>query len=103
MRRNRHERGEGQLGCIVGVIFLLLALFIAYKFIPLKVKAADLAQMTVDEARSAGTHDDDRIKTNILNQAQELGLPVTEEDIEVNRGRSYIKVDVKYMVPVVLP
>ena len=103
MRRNRRERGEGQIGCIIGVIFLLLAIFIAYKFIPVKVKAADLGQTVVDEARSAGTHDDDRIIKNIVSKAEELGLPVTEEDVEINRNRTFIKVDVTYVVLVELP
>ena len=37
MRRNRRERGEGQLGCLVGLIFLALGVFIAFKMVPVKV------------------------------------------------------------------
>ena len=40
MRRNRREKGEGQLGCLVGLIILALAVFVAWKMVPIKVKAA---------------------------------------------------------------
>ena len=37
MSRNRRERGEGQLGCLVGLVLLLIAGLIAYRLIPVKV------------------------------------------------------------------
>src|SRR5689334_3999764 len=76
MRRRRHEAGEGQAGCLVGLIFLLIAIFIAYKMVPVKVKAADLRQTVVDEAKSAGSHGDDQIRKQILLKAQDDHLPV---------------------------
>ena len=104
MRRSRRgEAGEGQAGCLVGLVFLFIAIFIAYKMIPVKVKAAELRQAVVDDAKSAGTHNDERITKQILAKAQETGLPVTEDDITVNRNANEIKVDVEYTVPVVFP
>lgn len=103
MRRNLRERGEGQLGCIFGLIIMLLALFIAYKVIPVKVKAADLRQTVVDEAKSAGTHDDKLILKSILTKAEELNLPVSEDSVSIQRRASNIYVDVNYTVPIVFP
>jgi len=102
MRRNR-ERGEGQLGCVIGLLFLLVAIFIAYKMIPVKVKAADLRQTVVDEAKSAGIHDDGYILREILRKAEELELPVTKDNVEIRRHANEIKVEVHYTVPVVFP
>ena len=34
MRRNRRELGEGQFGCLVGVILLLIGVFIAFTLSP---------------------------------------------------------------------
>ena len=42
MRRFRSQRGEGQLGCVVGLVLLLVGVFVAYKMVPIKVKAAEL-------------------------------------------------------------
>lgn len=103
MRRNRRERGEGQLGCVVGLLFLLIAIFIAYKLIPVKVKAADMRQTVVNEAKSAGIHDDGYILRAILAKADELDLPVARENIALRRHQNEIRVDVYYTVPVEFP
>jgi predicted membrane protein len=103
MRMSRRERGESQLGCLVGVILLGVAIFIAWKMIPVKVKAAELRQTVVDEAKSAGTHSDDRIRGAILAKAREDNLPVTEDDIKIVRGSGEITVTVTYTIPIEFP
>lgn len=103
LRNRRGQRGEGQFGCLVGLIVLLVAAVLAYKMIPVKVKAADLRDTIVDEAKSAGQHDEKVIMRNILQKAKELNFPVTEENIKINRKSTYIIIDVNYVVPVDLP
>jgi hypothetical protein len=103
MRMSRRERGESKLGCLVGLIVLGLAIFVAWKMIPAKVKAAELRQTVVDEAKSAGTHNDERIKAAILAQAREDNLPVTEENITIVRSSGEITVTVVYTIPIVFP
>jgi hypothetical protein len=103
MVRNRRERGEGQLGCVVGLIVLALAILVAYKMIPVKVKTAELRQTIIDEAKSAGTHDDGRILKSIVQKAQDLNLPVTEKDVDIARRSDAIRVEVKYTVPINFP
>ena len=97
------QKGEGNLGCIVGLIFLALAIFVAYKMIPVKVKNAELRQVITDEAKSAGTHNDENIRAAILYKAKENGLPVTEENIKITRAAQEITVDVNYTVPIEFP
>ena len=101
--RLRRERGEGQLGCIVGLIILAIAIFVAYKMIPVKVKAAELRQTVIDEAKAAGTHNDEKIRDFILNKARENNLPVTENNISIVRSQGEITVDVDYTVPIDFP
>lgn len=103
MRRNRRELGEGQGGCIVGLIFFLGMIFIAWKVVPVKVKAAELRQVVVDEAKSAGTHKDERIRKAILHKAEELELPVESDNISIRRQANEIKVEVDYVVPIEFP
>lgn len=103
MLRNRHERGEGQMGCLVGLVLLLIAGLVAYKMIPIKVKAAELRGTVVDYAKSAGQHNDAQIKRAILQKAENLGLPVGERDIEISRRAGTIRVRAKYVVPVEFP
>ena len=103
MRVSRRERGEGNFGCLVGLIFLALAIFVAYKMIPVKVKNAELRQVVVDEAKSAGSHRDDVIMKTILAKAAENQLPVGEDDVKITRVASEITVDVTYVVPIEFP
>ena len=100
MRVRRGERGEGRLGCLVGLIFLAIAVFIAWKVIPIKVRAAELRQVVVDEAKAAGTHNNDQIKGAIMMKVHDTGLPVTEDDVKITRANSQITVDVEYDVPI---
>jgi hypothetical protein len=103
MLRNRRERGEGQLGCLVGLIVLALGVFIAWKMVPVKIKAAEVRAVVVDEAKSAGSHNDKVIMNNILSKAREDNLPITENDVKIQRANSQITVEVNYVVPVEFP
>jgi len=103
MSRNRWQRGEGQIGCLIGLVVLLIAGLIAYRLIPVKVRAAELRDTVIDESKSAGQHNDKQIKEAILYKARQLELPVNEQDVVVKRSASYIKIDVQYTVPVEFP
>src|SRR5258708_30875594 len=98
MRKSRRERGESQFGCLIGLMLLGLAIFVAWKMIPAKVKGAELRQTVVDEAKSAGTHNDERIRAAILAKAREDELPVTENNIRIVRGQGEITVTVTYTI-----
>lgn len=103
MRRFRSQRGEGQLGCVVGLLVLLAAIFVAYKMVPVKVKAAELRGEVVDEAKSAGVRSDEQIARNILRTAEANNLPVSKEDIQITRTANTIRVEVNYTVPIEFP
>lgn len=101
--RNSRERGEGQLGCIVGLILLVIGVFVAYKVIPVKVKSAEIRQEVVDDAKSAGMMNDERIRAAILAKAREDNLPITDDSIKISRGANQITVTVDYVVPIEFP
>jgi type III secretion system FlhB-like substrate exporter len=103
MRNHRGQRGEGNAGCLIGLIVLALVGYLAYKMIPVKVKAADLKQTVTDEAKMAGSHGDSVIVNQILATARKNQLPVTEDNIKINRSSAEITVDVDYDVPIDFP
>lgn len=103
MRKSRRERGEGNAGCLVGLIILALAVFIAYKMIPPKIKAADLKQTITDEAKMAGAHGNDVIMKQIMAKAREQKLPLTEDNVKISRSNTDISVEVDYDVPIDFP
>ena len=103
MRKRRRERGESNAGCLFGLIILAVAIFVAYKMIPAKVKAADLKQTITDEAKMAGAHSNEVIMKQILSRARENNLPVTEDNVKISREHSEITVEVNYDVPIDFP
>ena len=103
MLNRRMQRGEGKLGCLIGLVILLIAVMVAYKMVPVKVKAAEMRDAVQDEAKSAGQHNDATILKSLLFKAQSLDLPVTEKDVTINRSGGEIRVEVDYTVPVKFP
>lgn len=103
MLRNRRQSGEGQLGCIFGLIFLVAALYVTYKMVPVKVRAAELRGTVADEAKSAGTHHKEEILAAILAKAKDENLPVTEKDIKIERTSTEVRIEVEYTVPIEFP
>ena len=103
MSRNRWQRGEGQFGCLVGLVVLLIAGLIAYRLIPVKVRTAELRDTVIDESKSAGQHSDKQIKAAILYKAKQLELPVEASNVLVKRSPNHIRVELKYTVPVEFP
>jgi hypothetical protein len=103
MLRKRNQRGESQFGCLVGLVLLVIAGVLAYKLIPIKVKAADMRDTMVDEAKSAGQHDEKVIMKTILRKAEELEFPITEDNVVIKRNSTYISIELMYTVPVDLP
>ena len=103
MRMRRGQRGEGKVGCLIGLVVLLIAGLIAYKTIPVKVKAAEMRDIVQDEARSASMQSDKQIVGNILAKAKANNLPIVENQIKVVRSGGYIHIDLDYTVPVKFP
>lgn len=102
-RRKWSERGEGQMGCLFGLALLAIAIFIAWKMVPVKVRAAELRQEVVDQAKAGGMRGDDKILSAILRKAEDENLPVTADNVKIRRTASEIYVDVDYVVPVQFP
>ncbi len=103
MLRRRSELGEGKGGCIFGLICFVVSVFIAWKMIPVKVKAAELRQEVVDQAKSAGNRGPDKIKLAIMTKAKELQLPLQEKDLKIDRGNDRIIIKATYYVPIEFP
>lgn len=103
MRRRGMQRGEGQLGCIVGLIILVIASYVAFKVIPVKVRSAEVRGIAVDAARSAGRFNDGQIRRMITDKARDNRLPVTDKNIKIRRTGSSIRLEVDYTVPVEFP
>lgn len=102
MRRSRSQSGETQMSCLFGLVLMIAAIFLAYKLVPIKSKAAEMRDTVANEGKSAGTHTDDIIRKAILKTAEDKGLEVYDEDITINRTGNLINIDVEYVTPVTI-
>jgi hypothetical protein len=104
MPRRNGERGEGNLGCIVWVLLLAIGVLIAWKTIPVKVNSAELYDYMDELARfSAGKDSPEDIKKKLLARAGELRIPLSKEQVFVERSGDRIRMSVDYTVPVEFP
>jgi len=104
MRRRIAERGEGNLGCILWLLVLGLAVLISWKLIPVKIASAELNDFMADQAQLAGVNTTaEDVKKNILQRAAELKLPLDKDHIKVERIGDRIRMEADYVVPVEFP
>ena len=96
----RREKGAGNVGCMISLAVLAVAVIIAMKVIPTRVAVAELQDYCEREAEQASLprNTDARITDEILIKAQQENLPVRREDIKVWRDGSMTHIEVKYRV-----
>ena len=103
MRRRAAERGEGNLGCILWLAILGLAILIGVKMVPVKVATSTLYDFMEGQAKFAANMAPEVIAKSIVDKAHELELPVTKEDVHVERVGDNIRMHAVYTVPVEFP
>jgi hypothetical protein len=104
MRRRIAERGEGNLGCILWLLVLGLAVMISVKAIPVKIASAELYDYMDEVARSAGVNTTaEGVKKAILQRAADLNLPVDKDMVTVTRQGDRLRMRAEYTVPVEFP
>jgi hypothetical protein len=99
MRRH----GQGTVGCVLWSVALLVAILIAWKMIPVKIRSAELYDFMVEQAKFATGATPEVIKKRILAEADRLQLPVDKKSVTVSKRGDRIRMRCNYMVPVKFP
>lgn len=100
MRVQKRSRfGEGRAGCVLWVAALLLFSWICWKAVPVKIQSAQLDDYMVELAKFSARAKPDDVKQQIVQRAEELGLPVTSRDVRVTRRGGNIIMEATYTVP----
>lgn len=104
MPRRRAERGEGNLGCILWLIALGLAVLVAYKAVPVKMQSAELYDFMDDLAKyKAERTPTEELEKQIIWRAKQLNITVEKKDVSVERRGDRIYIKVEYTIPVEFP
>ena len=100
----RSERGEGNLGCILWLLALGFAVLVAWKAVPVKLQSTELYDYMDELAKfSAAQVPPDQLKKRILERAAQLQIPLTKDNIRVERNGDRIYMEVEYTIPVEFP
>lgn len=102
---SRNQRGEGKLGCVLGLVVLVVAVIVAIKAIPVMLNVHELADFATRQAERAALPGatDTAIREAILDRAQSLKLPLSRENLKVNRRTTDITVSYQFVVEINLP
>lgn len=103
MRSRAAERGSGNLGCILWALVLILGVMVAWKAIPVKIASAEMYDFMEEIAKFSAKTPPDELKKQIVEKATVLKLPVTKDDIKVQRVGDSIRMQVTYTVPLEFP
>ena len=100
--RRRSERGEGRLKGIIIIVVVVLAIYTAWKVVPVYVNEYQLSDKMQEQARFAvvNRYTEDQIRENVFKVIQDLDIPAKREDIKVVSNNSLVKISLEYSVPV---
>jgi len=94
------ERGSNNIGCMLGLVLVIVVVFIGVKAVPTRLAVAELQDFCEREAEQASLprFGDEKIADAIFIKAIEEHLPVKKEDVKVSRDQAQVHVEVKYRV-----
>jgi len=107
MSRRRCERGELHIGCIIGVIVLLVAVLVAIKAVPVMINVYNFQDEIVGIADRASTtryRNKPKVMVEAIKaKAEELKIPVAPDNIKVEFTQKFVTIEVSYDLEIEFP
>ncbi len=98
---SRGQRGAITLKTLFSFAMMFFVGYLCYKFVPVYIAAYDFDNAIKTQAQYSGSiKTNDVILKELLGKAEELELPVTKENIKIERSRSRLTIKADYVVPV---
>jgi len=97
------QRGEARLGCVIWTLIFVIAAFVAWKMIPVKLRSVQLYDYMLEQAKFASAAEPEALKKNILRKARELDIPLTDKTLKVQSSGNRIRMSARYTVEVKFP
>ena len=101
--RRRSMAGTGRVGCVIWLALLAIAVLIASRVVPVKMKTSEFYDAMQEQAQFGSIKGDGAIREELFRKSQELQLPLKKEDIVVRRDMGYVYVEVHYQLPIEFP
>jgi len=102
-----NQKGEGRSGWIVGTLVLLTFFYVGWKVVPLMIRMYSFEDKVKEECKFLHGRTLEDLEVDLVKAAKLEKLPVTEENIELDRlftGTYHVlRVNIAYTVPVTTP
>jgi hypothetical protein len=96
MGRIESQRGEGNLGCIIWALVVIVVAHVAWIMVPVEIASAQLEDFMVEQARFAEHRSPERIEKAILKKARDLEIPLDPKKVEAYRRGDHIYMKAEY-------
>ncbi len=103
MAQWRTQAGDTRAGCFLWIALMAIFVMIAWKVVPVKIKSAELQSFMEEQAQFAYRASPDTLKKRIINKTRQLGLPVNQKNVSVERRGPRIVLICRYTVPLEFP
>ena len=95
------ESGQGRIGLVVAIAVVGAAIFLAVKFVPVRIEAYEFRDFIEQECRYAAVHTDDAaVAKRILEKAKELDIPLEKKNLKVRRTNSEMVISASFEKPI---
>ena len=96
------DAGRGRWSAYLALLILVCAGYAAYKIVPVYVNNFQLEDYIREQTPFWLTNHatTDSVRSSILAQARELGLPINEDQVHVEANAARVVVTIDYTVPI---
>ena len=100
MKRLASEKGEVRIGSIVTLAVVIFAVYIGVQFAPVLFAQYEFKDAVIEEAKFSARKKAETVRNNLADKAASLGLPITHQQIHVERKPTFTRIQVRYQLSV---
>lgn len=91
-----NQGGASRIGMLLMVLFLLVFIFVGFQSAPFYYSYYELKGLMQAQADRAEELNDGKIVENITNAIKKLNIPVSPEELRINRYSGKIVIEIQY-------
>jgi len=102
----KHNRGESKIGCIITLVIVAAIIYVGYKVGEAKWDYESMKEKVTEMTKFVAATKTPNLtltKKSILDAADDLGIDLYEEDIEILIEKGYVTIDVYWDTPISVP
>ncbi len=100
MKRLASVKGEARLGSILTLVVIVFAVYVGVQFVPVLFAQYEFKDAVVEAAKFSARKTPETVRNGLVEEAAALRLPVTQQQIHVQRKPTFTRIEVNYQLSV---